>query len=35
MKRLTRLDRSLSGHAFGVEMPERDKDALLEFLKTL
>jgi hypothetical protein len=35
MKRLTRCDRSLSRHAFGVDLPERDKDALLEFLKTL
>ena len=23
------------GHAFGVDLPERDKDALLEYLKTL
>ena len=35
MKRLTRRDRSLSGYAFGVDLPERDQDALLEYLKTL
>jgi len=43
MKRLTRRARSLNalgansnrGHAFGVDLPERDQDALLEYLKTL
>lgn len=36
----TRHDTSLRansnrGHAFGVDLPERDQDALLEYLKTL
>jgi hypothetical protein len=35
MNRLTRRDRSHGVHAFGVDLPERDEDALLEVLKTL
>jgi hypothetical protein len=35
MNRLTRRDRSHSFHASGVDLPERDKDAQLEYLKTL
>jgi hypothetical protein len=32
---LTRRARSLNVHAFGIDLPEGDEDALLEYLKTL
>jgi hypothetical protein len=32
---LTRRDHSISGHAFGVDLPERDKDAPLAYLTFL
>jgi hypothetical protein len=35
MKRLTRRARSLNVHALGVDLLEREKDALLENPKTL